>query len=83
MSEAPREGEVNGARNVYVVAQPGIRLTIVDSAVALHREHGQPARCFDVDHYFAKLITTAAIGLAQFGMEDTRHRILPSRRCSS
>jgi hypothetical protein len=44
---------------------------------------GQPARCFNVDHYFAKPITTAAIGLAQFGMEDTRLRILPSRKCSS
>jgi hypothetical protein len=41
------------------------------------------ARCFNVDHYFAKLITTAAIGLAQLGMEDTRLRVLPSRKCSS
>jgi hypothetical protein len=29
------------------------------------------ARCFNVDHCFAKLMTTAAIGLAQFGIEDT------------
>jgi hypothetical protein len=41
------------------------------------------ARCFNVDHYFAKLITTAAIGFAQFGMEDALLRILPSRKCSS
>jgi len=31
-------------------------------------------RCFNVDHYLAKLIATAAIVLAQFGMEDTRLR---------
>jgi hypothetical protein len=33
---------------------------------------GKPARCCaNVGHYFAKLIATATIGLAQFGMEDT------------
>jgi hypothetical protein len=41
------------------------------SSVASQQISAVTSGSLPVDHYFAKLMTTAAIGLAQFGMEDT------------